>query len=160
MLKALSFFLTLLLCFDADAVFKQSASQALSYKNIVTSGASQRATRRSNSHSDRKKHDALNPISDKIKIETVNLKKTDKESVSLNKGDELKVILDNDDNYDWKPSTTTSNVHLLSEDIKGDELILKYKINLSSSFFIYFDCIDKKTNKVLKTKQLRILPRN
>ena len=160
MLKVLFFSLALLLCFDANAIVKQSASKALSYKNVIN-GRSRRSSKVGISHRGAlTKTKAENPVILTPKDEKVNLTNSTSITVKLNKNDSLEVTLNNEEGYRWKISPSTPSVQLLSETIEGGNTVLRYSIEASLHSYIYFDKVKIETNKVETTKQLSILPRD
>lgn len=160
MLKVLFFSLALLLCFDANAIIKQSVSKALSYKNVINS-----RSRRSN-NSERSHRGAItknkteNPVILPQKNEKINLTSSNTATVKLNKNDEVEVTLNNEDGYRWKISPSAPSIQLVSQTTNGNNTVLKYSIEASLHSYIYFDQVNIETNKVEKTKQLNIQPRD
>ena len=57
-------------------------------------------------------------------------------------------------------SPSTPSLSLVSDETNGDSRVLNYKILTTLHSYIYFDRIKTETNKVEKTKQLNIHPRD
>lgn len=160
MLKVLFFSLTLLLSLNASAVVKQSASKALSYRNIVDGNSRSKGMARRSHRGSITRNKTAAPILIEQKTEKVDMRFSDLMNVNLNKDDELEIFLSDDDGYRWKVSPSSSALTLVSDKIESGKRILKYRIVTSLHSYIYFDHVNNKTNKIEKTKQLNILPRN
>ena len=160
MLKILFFSLTLLLSFNANAVVRQSISKALSYKNVVDDSSQPQTQKRKAHRGALTKNKIADPVLLDKKSEKVDMRSSDTVNINLNKNDEIEVYLSNDSGFLWKVYPSDDGLSLISDTTEGDTRTLKYKIVATLHSYIYFDYFNSSTNKVEKTKQLNIMPRD
>ena len=146
----------LLLSFDANALVKQSASRALSYKNIANSTYSSRSS--SSSVENRvvpKKSEE--PLVIPPMVEKVDMRYSSSKTVSMNKGDFVEVTLKEEKGFRWDLNPDSSCMSLTSNNQTNDARILKYKLTCSKDSYIYFDLVDSSNpENISTTKQLTV----
>ena len=148
----------LLFSFDANALVKQSASKALSYKNIATNSHSSKATSSSpsfeNKLAPKKKTE---PLVVPPMVEKIDMRYASSKTVSLNEGDFVEITLKEESGFHWDLNPDSSCMALDSNDYKDDVRILKYKLICSKDSYIYFDLVDSSNpEKISTTKQLTV----
>ena len=160
MLKFLIFILSMFLSFNAEALVKQSASKALSYRNIADdSGASRRrkaASMQAPVKKEISEQDIKQPAVVPPKLEKVDLSGKDTEVVLLKRNDKVEITLPERDGYHWDLNPDSSNLALLSNKVIGNSRVITYKLVSDKAAYIYFDDINNFDGSIQKTKQLTI----
>ena len=146
----------MLFAFNAEALLKQSASKALSFKNVANDNRGKEKPAAS-VRSSRDLEKALEHHTEPPMTETVDLTSADTKSISLKAHDTLIINLNEPEaDYSWKISPSTSKLSLISNTVVGGVQIVTYKLNNSVSAYIYFDYVNQIENKIEKTKMLTI----
>ena len=114
MIKIFTLIIAIVFCviFQAEAIVKQKASNALSYRNTV-SGSSV-------INSGIGLADLLPETTSEegIRLKEVDLQNNFSEDVKINMGEEFYVLLREDDNYVWEISYDTNNVIMIENSLK------------------------------------------
>lgn len=155
MLKFLFFSFVILFGFNANAVVKQSASRALSYRNIINdihSSSDEKPIVAFRGALDEKKQD--DPVIAPQKSEKVDMTTKDTMTIKLKKDDTVEISLKEGNDYSWKLNPTSSNLSLESDELVGDTRIIVYKLTSNSATSVYFDYVNRKDNNIEETKQL------
>ena len=146
----------LLFSFDVNAIVKQSASKALSYKNIVSNTYSSRASASNiENRIAPKKSDA--PLVIPPMVEKIDMRYASSKTVSMNKGDFVEITLKEEKGFRWDLNPDSSCMSLSSDNPISDVRILRYKLTCSKDSYIYFDLVDSSNpEKISTTKQLTV----
>ena len=155
MLKLISFILTLLLSFNADAIIMQNLSKTLSYDNIAGDSSSNNTDNNFNLPATVNKDKGTEQ---KVKNKKVDLTNKYSAKIELNQGDTVEITLNQDNSHSWVISPSSENLRLISNTSNSSSKTLKFEIGASDDeniYFIYFDYYNEQNN-VEQNKQLTI----
>lgn len=130
---------------DAHAFMAQSASKALSYKNTV-SGVIHRKPAKEDLPPKKivkraEKKEIARPA------HQVDIKTRFSGEVQVTKGEEIEVILQRENNYEWVPSYNQSEFIITRNEPKGSIHVMRF-IPRANGGIIFFDCINSKGNTI------------
>ena len=144
------------------AAIGQSASEALSYRSMVSGGRAQdysHVTKQSPkiqktkpNKPKRRKPKKNQPIKH---VYEVDMMSSFINSVWVNPGDEIEVTLKETPDIQWRSSFNSSSIGRVSENKEGEERKIRFWQKSASESTIFFDCLDL-DGKIIKNKSLDI----
>ena len=148
---------SLLFAFNAEALFAQKASKALSFKNVANDNRGKVDKASPSVRSAITPEKTLEHHMEPPMTENVDLTNTDSLSVSLKANDTLIIQLDEpEDGYFWDIETSGTGLSRVSEKISDSIQSITYKLNNSKSSNVFIDYVNRETNEIEKTKMLTI----
>ena len=157
MLKLLALCYSLFLVFDAEAVMVQSASKALSFKNVINDSRANNlpnvgSTRAALSDDKALEHHTEPPIT-----VSADLRENDTQSVFMKTNDSLVVKLNvPEQGYSWKVVSSTTNMATISNKSSGETQIITFKMKKPTTAYIYFDYANVSSNQIEETKMITV----
>ncbi len=146
MLKFFSLVSLLILFFwgNVQAIVQQSASSALSYRNVVS------GSRNAKSHKKNKNISTKIRKVTKAPLETqqVDLRNATTKTVDLLLQEKVEIILNEDVGYSWELSYDNGTVSMISNTINDGFRVIKFIQNGKQNSTIFFDYIDPEGSTV------------
>lgn len=129
--------LTLFCSFNAHAIVQQSASSALSYRNVV-----------SVSHSPEASKQSFEPKALSTAPKEVDLRNATTKTIDLLPKEKVEITLNEEVGYSWKLSYDNSAVSIVSNTISGGFRVIKFIQKGKQNSTIFFDYINSEGNTV------------
>lgn len=145
MLKYITIVLFTVVCFSAQAqaLVKQSASNALSYRNVVSNSSSVTAGRNVESV-------ALADAS-----QSVDIQNSVSKNISLGPDEEFEVLLPEKEGYSWKISYDNDKLVMIGNAAEGDVRKVKFMSKEKADSTVFFDYVNA-DGKITQNKAVYI----